>query len=259
MFKSCPRCGAQNDQWAIFCSVCLGTLTLPDQGIIPEPQWLHESARSTSQSHIYSDYFNPLCHNEFIHLRWSSIHWAVYEDHIEIVRLLICGGMNVNCRTESGETPLHFAKSRAIARILLAGGAEVNATNNKGETPVFYIIRLNLRRVLEYLISRGAEIHVQNHHGLTLLHRAAREGSLEMVRILLRKGAIVNARDAQGRTPLFSARTRDIALLLIAGGADINATDHHGWTPLKCVKLTGSPGEERTEVIELFRQFGGRE
>ncbi len=53
--------------------------------------------------------------------------------------LLATGRVDIEARSESGETALHSAsrdKSREVARILLDAGADVNALDNHGSTPL---------------------------------------------------------------------------------------------------------------------------
>jgi hypothetical protein len=65
------------------------------------------------------------------------------------------------------------------------------------------------------------------------LHEAVRINSSEIVKLLIQHGArhdVVDSVDAQ--TPLFKAKSREVAELLIGAGADINVKDHWGRTPI---------------------------
>ena len=60
--------------------------------------------------------------------------------HIEIVRLLIEKGMNVNIRNKKGDTPLYIASKEGrtnTAKLLIEKGAHINRKNKKGETPLY--------------------------------------------------------------------------------------------------------------------------
>jgi len=68
----------------------------------------------------------------------APIHSACAGNHMEIVRLLVDHGVDVNASQMSGVTPLHTAAhlgSVDLANVLLAAGADVRATTEKGETP----------------------------------------------------------------------------------------------------------------------------
>ena len=52
--------------------------------------------------------------------------------------MLIAKGAEVNAKTESGWTPLHWAARNSaaeVAKLLIAKGAEVNAKSEGGRTP----------------------------------------------------------------------------------------------------------------------------
>ncbi len=51
----------------------------------------------------------------------------------------MAAGTDVNAKTKSGTTPLHFALGYSyneIAELLIAKGVDVNAKTNDGETPL---------------------------------------------------------------------------------------------------------------------------
>lgn len=102
---------------------------------------------------------------------WTPLHIAVYERNLDIVRLLIKYGANINAKTYNRETPLHIAVYEGhwdVAKLLIDHGADVNARNNNGSTP---------------------------------LHIAAERGFLDIVQLLLEKGADPNILDSKARTP----------------------------------------------------------
>jgi hypothetical protein len=51
---------------------------------------------------------------------------AVFENHIDVVLLLLSRGANPNIARNDGETPLFYARSARVARALLAHGADVS-------------------------------------------------------------------------------------------------------------------------------------
>jgi hypothetical protein len=78
---------------------------------------------------------------------WTALHGAVYEESIEVVRLLLARGAKVNLKARSlhreGWTPLHVAlhyKFFDIAKLLLDHGADPNIRNDEGQTPLELII-----------------------------------------------------------------------------------------------------------------------
>src|SRR5262245_30510925 len=67
----------------------------------------------------------------------TAMHWAVYQDDIEVVDLLIKNGAMVDVANRDGVTPLHMASLYGNARIidrLLKAGADARQKGPAGET-----------------------------------------------------------------------------------------------------------------------------
>ena len=67
---------------------------------------------------------------------WTALHYAANK---EIAELLIAKGAEVNTKSDSESTPLHFAAlngRKEIVELLLANGADVNAKDGEGKTPL---------------------------------------------------------------------------------------------------------------------------
>ena len=67
----------------------------------------------------------------------------ISEAHVDVVRLLIARGADVNCESNGGFTPLHcctvypeYSSYGPIIGLLLEAGANVHATTGYGETPL---------------------------------------------------------------------------------------------------------------------------
>jgi uncharacterized protein len=72
------------------------------------------------------------------------------------------------------------------------------------------------------------------------LHNAVEVDETEMIRLLIAAGADVHAVDHGSRTALFSARSPEVARLLIDVGLDVEAQDCLGWSPLVAAINDGS-------------------
>src|SRR5260370_32197130 len=68
----------------------------------------------------------------------TALHWAAYRDDLEIVKLLLASGANVQAATREGAiTPLLMAcqnGSAAIIEALLKAGPDANAVKSNGTT-----------------------------------------------------------------------------------------------------------------------------
>src|SRR5581483_3693204 len=64
---------------------------------------------------------------------------AVWNDRLEIVRLLLAAGADVNARNARGATPLMRARSAEAVRLLLQAGADLAARDEAGSTALIEV------------------------------------------------------------------------------------------------------------------------
>jgi ankyrin repeat protein len=124
------------------------------------------------------------------------------------------------------QTPLHAASRRGhvnVAKVLLDYGADVNAQDSYDQTPLFLASCHEHIEFMRFVLKHGANVNVQtNYTYRTPLHLSL--GMLE-VALLLDHGADVHIRDKGGLTPFQWATERghhDIAQLLLDRGAKEN-------------------------------------
>jgi len=121
-----------------------------------------------------------------------------------------------------------------VVRLLLDKGADVNAKADSGWTALMGAAWKGHLGVVKLLLEKGAKVD-EGKDDLTAIGAAAGGGHLEVVKLLLEKGADVNARDKDGSTALMSAAGYGhLALLevLLEKGVDVNARDKDGSTAL---------------------------
>ena len=120
--------------------------------------------------------------------------------NLELLQAMVRDGADVNARDEGENTPLHWAKDKAVAQVLIQAGADVNVRNKGGQTPL---------------------------HG---------KRDKDVVQALITAGADVNARDKDGETPLHHANDRAVAQALLDAGANPNIKNNAGKTALQIAK-----------------------
>lgn len=161
----------------------------------------------------------------------TALHWAAYQDDLEIAELLVGTGADVKASNRYGVTPLSLACTNgnaALIELLLKAGADPNTTLPGGETALMTASRTGNAEAVRALLSRGADVHAkETRRGQTALMWAAVEGHVEVVETLMASGADWHARLGSGYTPFLLAvregRTRMVRALLKAG-ADVNET-----------------------------------
>jgi ankyrin repeat protein len=195
---------------------------------------------------------------------------------------------------ETGDTPLHHASRNGhleVARVLVAAGADVDAVRGDGYRPVHCALMPNwffhaesgrLRAIVDLLLSHGArdtvfiaalrgdEQYVRDalardpalanfedtcHH--RVLSAAVRRGDVAMTRLLLDRGAdpTLPEEGAPHGLSLWIAvndRQREIVRLLLAHGADPNGPVESSGTPM-------SQAARDPELTALLAAHGGRQ
>ena len=124
---------------------------------------------------------------------WTCLTTAAYNGRLDICRLLIDKGAQLEAKDWDHRTPLHWAA--------IEGHVE--------------IVRL--------LCDRGADVEACNDGGWRPLHRAAYYGRFSVVKELIEeRNAEINARDYDGRTALWLAGDNPIiaAYLISHGGIE---------------------------------------
>jgi uncharacterized protein len=188
----------------------------------------------------------------------TALHWAVYQEDVELIAQLIDNGADVNIANDYGATPLSIAAIDAntdVVRLLLEAGADPLTRNADNETPLMVAVRAGKSETVRLLLEHGADVNAaENLGGQTALMWAAAGKHPELVRVLAKAGADVDAsgtfhdwqrivtaepriktlHDGGFTALLFAAREgcADCVAELLRAGADINKTDPWGVTPL---------------------------
>merc|ERR1711965_913853 len=105
-------------------------------------------------------------------------------------------------------SPLYIACKNGhvdVARLLLEKGAEVNWANKNGQTPLHIVCLQGHVDAARLLLDNGAEVDRAINNGATPLHIVCLQGHVDAARLLLEKGAEVDRANKWGQTPLFVA------------------------------------------------------
>ena len=170
---------------------------------------------------------------------WTPLCHAILGGHIDIVKLFLTRGVDMNAKDAFGRTPLSWAAVNGqedVGKLLLEYGAEIDAKGIYGQTPLSWAAENGHQDVVKLLLDHGADINAKDTSGRTPLSWAAEEGQQDVVRLLLDHGAGINAKDTSGRTPLSWAaeegRQDVVQLLLATTEVDIDVKDVDDRTPL---------------------------
>ena len=185
---------------------------------------------------------------------------------VEVARLLLQRGADVEQRDRFGATPLRYAasgESVAMIELLVAAGADVNAPDNGRWTPLFYAITTGDKVTAEALMCAGASVQGTGlraplyfagvHHSDRL--RSSGRGPNEMagiMQLLLDAGAAIDAHAPEDEcTALEAAVSRGhvpAAQVLLSRGADPTTVRPHA---IRRAEKSGS--SDSAEVLKLLR------
>jgi ankyrin repeat protein len=161
----------------------------------------------------------------------TALHWAAYQDDLELAEMLVRAGADVKAANRYGVTPLSLACTNgngALVDLLLKAGADPNTALPGGETALMTAARVGDLASVKALLARGARVDSKDdRRGQTALMWAAAEGHADVVQALIDAGADVRLRLTTGFTPLlFAVREGylDVVRVLLKGGADVNDT-----------------------------------
>jgi ankyrin repeat protein len=206
----------------------------------------------------------------------TPMHWAVRNNNVEIVDLLIEAGADVNKGDQAGKTPLsHAAESGKVdmTKKLIEAGSDVNKRDLVGGNSVLWAAGLGSAETLEIVVNAGGQVDVKDINGLTplqwaaqtgktasmvilinagadvnstdnlngesVLMRAARSGRIESIDLLLRNDARTDTRTKLGSNVLHIASEYgnvEIVMRLVEQGLDPKSTDARDWTALDYAK-----------------------
>ena len=99
---------------------------------------------------------NSVAHNKLVA---TPLQGAVVNKSIEVGRLLLARGANVNPKNDDGGNPLHEAAGDGqmeFAKLLLDHGANINARDDKGNTPLAIALEYKQPEMAKLLRDHGA-------------------------------------------------------------------------------------------------------
>ena len=124
--------------------------------------------------------------------------------NIEIIKLLIDSGANVNAKDQSDETPLHLQTDIEIIELLIKHGADANALNLQHKTPLYTRMVCGNLELIERMINLGAKLNIKDINGISILSKLYSYHilgltSTEEIKLSISHGAIMSEIDTYQR------------------------------------------------------------
>lgn len=116
---------------------------------------------------------------------------AAKSGDVEAARKAIVDGADINAldtrRSRSGRRPLNWAayyNNIEVLKLLLEKGADINTANLTGFTPIHHAVENNAKESVIILIEAGADINIPNKRGIKPIDTAKEKGYESMVKLL---------------------------------------------------------------------------
>ncbi|KAL3125270.1 hypothetical protein niasHT_000681 [Heterodera trifolii] len=192
-------------------------------------------------------------------MNMTPLYSAVRHANLELCRVLIARGANVDLGTDSAITPLMIAacdrSQTEIVTFLVENGANINLQNGDGATALMYACYQGNVDIVRLLLSHGANVELTDFTGYFALMTAAIGGSLEVCRLLVEEWAAdVNQQTNEHVDSLMGAACWGhlaVVNFLIEHGADLQHVDLEGYNA-----LMWAVSNERTEVARHLVTIG---
>lgn len=203
----------------------------------------------------------------------TLLHYAVELNRLDVIKLLIMNGANVDSRDADGNTPLNIASIYSLGPqiivYLLEQGADITnfrmgctlhfsmIEGDEGwfegliskkpevnEKLLYWAARHGYNLFVKFLIKKGTSLDNTSPQPLLLASIFKNESNHpEVVKTLVEAGASLDARDAAGNTALHWAIRKnlvDTTKFLLSQGANVEAKNIDGQTPLHEAAWMGS-------------------
>ena len=141
---------------------------------------------SSIKRHRSSNYAHTYILNTTTYYKKTPLYYAWKNEHMDVMKYLICHGADVSCNDKDGLTLLHYASSKGYIDLM------------------------------QLLIKHGANVNMKDAAGWTPLHIASFRNNIDVIRILIEHGAYINAMNISGRTPLSWATPNSEAIKLLS-------------------------------------------
>ena len=174
----------------------------------------------------------------------TALHWAVNQNHPDIVQVLIDAGAYIDARDNEGRSPLQSACVSIVGldnvKLLVRAGAGVR-TDNMGSTCLTLAARVGNTDTVRYLVGLP-DFDVNDRDGMnhTALYWAIIHGCADVIQVLIDAGADINTKNDHGCAPLhFACCAPVVVKMLVEAGARVCVTDNVGSTCLTVAAQLG--------------------
>ncbi|PSN51182.1 hypothetical protein C0J52_06044 [Blattella germanica] len=181
---------------------------------------------------------------------------AIMRRNEEMAIKLLNLGANPNAKTKYGYSVMHFAVEDNLVNtvdLLLSLKCNFDGFNEKGETPLLKAIKCGNEEMSIKLLKQGANPNAKDNDGNSVMDLASEKNLVMIVDLLLSLECDVDGFNEEGETLLLEAvmgKNEEIAIKFLKHGTNPNAKDIYGNTPMHY-----AAGKELTNVVECLLEL----
>ncbi|XP_060528049.1 serine/threonine-protein phosphatase 6 regulatory ankyrin repeat subunit A isoform X3 [Cylas formicarius] len=188
----------------------------------------------------------------------TALHLAVRRKDIDMVRILVDYGTNVDIRNGEGQTPLHIAAAEGdevLVKYFYGVRASASITDNQDRTPMHLAAENGHANIIELLADKfKASIFERTKDGSTLMHIASLNGHADCAMMLFKKGVYLHMPNKDGARSIHTAaRYGHVGIIntLLQKGEKVDVTTNENYTALHIAVESCKP-----LVVETLLGFG---
>ncbi|XP_062594182.1 uncharacterized protein LOC134255675 [Saccostrea cucullata] len=177
----------------------------------------------------------------------NALHCAAWGGNIELFKLLLEKGFDIETKRNDGKTVLHLCCMKGkldMCNYLVNSYPHLlNVKDNNGENALHAAAWGGNIELLNFLLVRGFDIENETNDGKTVLHRCCKNGKLEMCNFLVKTYPhLLDVKDNNGSNALHCAAwdgNIDLLKFLLEKGFNIESTRNDGKTVLHLCCMNG--------------------
>ncbi|XP_026842997.1 serine/threonine-protein phosphatase 6 regulatory ankyrin repeat subunit A isoform X2 [Drosophila persimilis] len=188
----------------------------------------------------------------------TALHLAARRRDVDMVRILVDYGTNVDTQNGEGQTPLHIAAAEgdeALLKYFYGVRASASIADNQDRTPMHLAAENGHAHVIEILADKfKASIFERTKDGSTLMHIASLNGHAECATMLFKKGVYLHMPNKDGARSIHTAAAyghTGIINTLLQKGEKVDVTTNDNYTALHIAVESAKPA-----VVETLLGFG---
>ncbi|KAK0175380.1 hypothetical protein PV327_009132 [Microctonus hyperodae] len=188
----------------------------------------------------------------------TALHFAARRRDVDMVRILVDYGAQVDMQNGEGQTPLHIASAEGdetLVKYFYGVRASASIADHQDRTPMHLAAENGHASVIDLLAEKfRASIFERTKDGSTLMHIASLNGHSECANMLFKKGVYLHMPNKRGARSIHTAAKYGhvgIISTLLQRGEKVDATTNDNYTALHIAVESAKPA-----VVETLLGYG---